>query len=79
MSNSIVYNGYVIQPATRLRHKPEGWTLEVRITPAGRRTGTRRCRAPNTYANEELAVSHCLEFGRRIVDGRLQPRRTSAS
>lgn len=74
MANSIEYHGYVIESATRLRRKPPGWTLEVHITPAGRRTGARRCRAPNTYASQEVAVARCLEFGRRIVDGKLQPR-----
>jgi hypothetical protein len=75
MSTSIEYNGYVIQPATRLRVKPAGWTLEVTITPAGRRTGTRRCRAPNVFATEAQAIARCLQFGRMIVDGKLQPRK----
>jgi hypothetical protein len=74
MSSRIEYNGYVIEPTTRPTGKADGWTLEVRITPAGRRTGVRRCRAPNTYSTEEVAVARCLEFGRRIVDGRLQPK-----
>lgn len=74
MSNRIEYNGYVIEPTTKPKGRSDGWTLEVRITPAGRKTGVRRCRAPNTYASEELAVARCLEFGRRIVDGRLQPK-----
>lgn len=74
LPHRIEYNGYVIEPTTKLREKPAGWSLEVRITPAGRRTGVRRCRAGNVYASEELAVARCLEFGRRIVDGRMQPR-----
>lgn len=74
MSSRIEYNGYVIEPTTRLKGDPDGWTLEVRITPPGRSTGVRRCRAPNTYPTEEVAVARCLEFGRRIVDGTLQPR-----
>ncbi len=73
MSSRIEYNGYVIEPRTKLKGKPQSWTLEVHITPVGRRTGVRRCRAPNTYASEALAVDRCLEFGRRIVDGKLQP------
>lgn len=72
MTNRIEYNGYVIEPTTRLKSKPHGWTLEVRLTPVGRRTGVRRCRAPNTFPSEELAVARCLEFGRRIVDGKAQ-------
>ncbi len=74
MDASIEYNGYVIKPATRRRGKPPTWTLEVHITPAGRQLGTRRCRAGNTYATQEVAVARCLEFGRRIVDGKIQPR-----
>lgn len=74
MSNRIKYNGHVIESTSRLKSEPSGWTLEVRITPAGRSTGVRRCRAPNTYASEEVAVAHSLEFGRRIVDGKLHPR-----
>ncbi len=73
MSNTIEYNGYVIEPVTRLREKPAGWSLAVHITPVGRRTGVRRCRAPNTYKSEELAIRNCLEFGRQIVDGKLHP------
>ena len=78
MSSQIEYNGYVIEATTRPKGKPQGWTLQVRITPAGRRTGIRRCRASNLYPNEETAVARCLEFGRQIVDGKLQPRGDTA-
>lgn len=74
MTSSIEYKGYLIEPTTRHVGAHEGWTLEVRITPAGRRTGVRRCRARNRYPRKDIAVARCLEFGRRIVDGKLQPR-----
>jgi hypothetical protein len=74
MISRIEYNGFVIESNTQLKHEPAGWTLEVHITPAGRVTGTRRCRAPNTYPTEAVAVERCLEFGRRIVDGKVKPR-----
>lgn len=74
MSASVEYNGHVIEPTTRMKQRPYGWTLEVRITPTGRKTGVRLCRAPNLYATEELAVRQCLKFGRMIVDGELTPR-----
>lgn len=74
MTARIEYNGYVIEPTTRLKNSTEGWTLQVRITPAGRRTGIRLCRGPNTYRSEAVARKRCLEFGRQIVDGKLQPR-----
>jgi hypothetical protein len=59
MRNQIDYNGYTIEATTRPKGKPEAWTLEVRL-----------CRAPNIYPTEELAVERCLEFGRRIIDGK---------
>lgn len=74
MSNRIEYNGHVIEPTTKRTDEHDRWTLEVRITTADPETGPRRCRAPNTYASKEVAVAHCLEFGRRIVDGKLQPK-----
>ncbi len=70
MSNRIEYNGYVIEPTTRLKDDPPGWTLEVRITPTDSRMESRRCRAPNTYPTKELAVERCFAFGRRVVDGK---------
>lgn len=74
MSRHIEYKGFVIESATRLKGNPRTWTLAVHITPAGRRTGVRRCRARNTYPNETVAELRCLEFGRQIVDGKLHPR-----
>ena len=79
MSNQIVYKGHVIEPTTRLKEQPHGWTLQVRITPEGRRTGIRHCRGRSSYATEQLAIERCLEFGRRIVDGKLRPIRRPAS
>lgn len=74
MSNRIEYNGHVIEPTTKRTEKADRWTLEVRITTPDQSAGARRCRAPNTYPSKEVAVEHCLEFGRRIVDGKLQPK-----
>ena len=70
MSNSIEYNGFTIEPTTRLRSDPHGWTLEVRITPRDNRAEPRRCRAPNTYPTKEQAIERCLVFGRRVLDGK---------
>jgi hypothetical protein len=70
MNRRIEYNGYVIEPTSRLNNDPHGWTLEVRITPTDGSAAARRCRAPNTYPTQELAVERCLQFGRRVVDGK---------
>jgi hypothetical protein len=77
MRNSIEYNGYVIEPATRLKEKQECWTLEVRISPANGESRTRRCHASNTYPTKEKAVERCFEFGRQIVDGRARKKGAS--
>lgn len=74
MSNRIEYNGYMIEPQTRLSDDPQGWTLEVRISPLNGEAKARRCYAPNTYRSEERAVARCLEFGRQIVDGKIKPK-----
>lgn len=74
MTAPIEYNGHVIEPMTQLNEEPRGWTLEVRIRPVDGDARARRCRAPNLYASEDVAVERCLEFGRQIVDGKLKPR-----
>jgi hypothetical protein len=75
MSDRIEYNGHVIEPTTRPTDDPHGWTTQVRITPLDRGTGVRHCRSRRVSPSQEAAVARCLEFGRRIVDGRLQPKR----
>lgn len=72
MTDNMEYRGFLLEAATRQRGKASAWTLEVRITPVGRQTGVRRCRAPNTYPSQEAAVPRCLAFGRLIVDGKIQ-------
>lgn len=74
MSKTIEYNGYVIESTTKRKDEPSGWTVEVRITPADGGAQARRCRGPNTYPSKEVAVRHSLEFGQRIVDGKLHPK-----
>jgi len=74
MSNAIEYNGHMIEPTTRAKGDPSEWTLEVRITPAGREDEARRCRAPNMYPSKDEALANCIEFGRQIIDGKVRPR-----
>lgn len=73
MTTRIEYNGHMIEAKTRHKSSPAGWTLQVHITNLGSPPAIRRCRGPNMYESKKLAVHHCLEFGRRIVDGKLQP------
>jgi hypothetical protein len=77
MPASVEYNGHILTPATRFRKQPKGWTLEVHIKPVGRKLGGKRCRAPNVYETEEHATERCLTFGRRIVDGKMLPRKAT--
>jgi hypothetical protein len=70
LKNSIEYNGYVIEPTTRLAEEQDRWTLEVRISPADGDSRARRCHASNTYPSKDVAVERCLKFGKQIVDGK---------
>ncbi len=70
MKSSIEYNGYMIEPTTRLKDDQDCWTLEVRISPTTGDSPVRRCRTSNTYPTKAVAVDRCLEFGRRVVDGK---------
>lgn len=74
MNHTISYNGHTIEPTTRRREDPDGWTLEVRITSDDEDTRARRCRAPNVFASKDEAIRRSLAFGRKIVDGRVQPK-----
>jgi hypothetical protein len=74
MNRSIEYNGHTIEATTRQRQDPQGWTLEVRITSDDEGVRPRRCRAPNTFTSKVEAIKRSLSFGRKIVDGKLQPK-----
>ncbi len=67
--NPLSYKGFAITPRTFQIRGSGRWTLDLLI---GRRGGLRAFSGPSTYATEEAAITGCREFGRRIIDGRVQ-------
>ena len=70
VEHSIIYKGYEIRAAPHLLDAPRRWSVDVDIIrDAGRTVREQHYSAANTFLSEEEAVAHCLEFGRRIIDG----------
>jgi hypothetical protein len=65
----ISYKGVAITPRTFQIRGSGRWTLDLLIT---RRRSSRAFSGPDTYATESAAIVGCCEFGRRIIDGRVQ-------
>ena len=70
VEHSILYKGYEIRAASHLLDAPRRWSVDVGIIrDDGRTVREQHYNAANTFLSEEEAVAHCLEFGRRIIDG----------
>jgi hypothetical protein len=70
VEHSILYKGYEIRAAPHLLDAPRRWSIDVDIIrDDGRTVREQHYNAANTFLSEEEAVAHCLEFGRRIIDG----------
>jgi hypothetical protein len=65
----VTYKGFAITPRTFQIHGSGRWTLDLLI---GRNRRLRAFSGPNTYATEQAAIIGCCEFGRRIIDGKVQ-------
>jgi hypothetical protein len=67
--NSVSYKGFALTPRTFQIRGSGRWTLDLAITHQG---SSRAFTGPDTYASESAAINGCYEFGRRIIDGRVQ-------
>ena len=67
--NSVSYRGFSVTPRTFQIRGSGRWTLDLAITHHG---SSRAFTGPVTYASESAAIIGCYEFGRRIIDGRVQ-------
>jgi hypothetical protein len=65
----LTYKGFEITARSYQIRGTGRWTLDLLISYAGSR---RAFSGPTTYPNEALATSGCLEFGRRIIDGKVR-------
>ncbi len=68
--NEVWYKGYKIMPATLQLVESGEWTIALYI---GRDKGNewveQNFSAANTYKTREEAISHCINFGKQIIDG----------
>ncbi len=76
----VSYKGYVLQPVPYRLAESRRWIVKVHIeihAGAGVTVKPFTAHEP-TFATKEEAIPHCLEFGRRIIDGK-QPGLSLAS
>ena len=66
---STIYKGFGITARTFQIRGSGRWTLDVLI---GRHSRLRAFGAPTTYPTEQEAISGCCEYGRQIIDGRVE-------
>ena len=69
--NEIWYKGYKIMPAPLQLRESGEWTLALYIgINKGNKWVERPYRAANTFKTKEEAISHCINFGKKIIDGK---------
>jgi hypothetical protein len=71
--NSAPYKGYLIRAAPyRLADSGE-FTININIwNDTGDAFNIRNFGAGNTFKTEQEAIHHCIEFGRQIIDGKIE-------
>jgi hypothetical protein len=71
--DEISYEGYLIEAAPYQLAESGEWAMQVNIW---RDRGSHRNEKPfcakNTFKTKEEAISHCLEFGKQILDGKVE-------
>jgi hypothetical protein len=66
---SQTYGEFIITPRSFQIRGSSRWTLDLLIA---RRSRIRAFSGPTTFPNEQAAIRGCLEFGRRIIQGRVR-------
>ena len=66
----IYYNGYTIIANPEQLIEKNQWTVNIAIQKHhGDRTTDKLFSASNTFTTKEEAIDHCLNFGKKIIDG----------
>ncbi len=69
----VFYEGYVIQSAPYHLADNGHWSLTIRIWTGGRGK-SRKFFADDIFATREEAVAHGFNFGKQIIDGKVEGR-----
>jgi hypothetical protein len=68
--SAIPYKGYLIHPAPLKLIDSEEWTIEICISKHRSDSVTeRKYSAGNIFKTREEAIQHCINFGKKIIDG----------
>ncbi len=68
--NEICYKGYKIMPAPLHLTESDEWSIDLYIgKDKGDHWVERKFSASNIFKSKEEAIEHCLNFGKRIIDG----------
>ena len=69
----VIYEGFVIQSAPHHLADSGRWYLTIRIWTGGRGKSRKFFRV-DTFATREEAVAHGFNFGKQIIDGKVEGR-----
>ncbi len=70
MNNRLEYGGFIILAVPYQLEDDNRWTLNIWIEiHTGDRVVSRPFSTIDTVETRDEAVSHCFQFGRRIIDG----------
>jgi hypothetical protein len=71
--NDALYKGYVIKATPYQLKESKKWTVNITIEHhTGERINFKNFSAANTFETKEEAIKHCINFGRRIIDGKIE-------
>ena len=69
----IVYKGYQIEAVPFQLAESGEWTVNIHILrDKGYEINVRSYSAGNRFKSEDEAIRHCLDFGKRIIDGQIE-------
>ena len=67
----IAYKGFVIRAMPSPDSKEQHWGISILIMrDNGGELRTKSFEAGNTFSTENEAMSHCMNFGKQIIDGK---------
>lgn len=70
---SIEYKGYEIRAVPYHLADSGDWTLDILIVrDTGTETKHRKFGGSNRYKTKDEAVQHCFNFGKEIIDGKVE-------
>ncbi len=70
MNDHLEYGGFIILALPYQLGDDNRWTLNIQIElHTGDRVVSRSFSTIDTFETRDEAVSHCFQFGRRIIDG----------